>query len=145
MSTLFNETYVSPFDLLFRDFFKSELDFQPATQAKISHPVDIFETDKGLHFEVACTGLSKEDVELNIEGDILKISYNKLEGELKEAKELQDRNYIHKGVAKRSFDLGYKIASKFDLSKADAMMENGLLAIQIPYADEAKPKVLKIK
>jgi len=145
MSTLFNETYVSPFDLLFRDFFKSELDFQPATQAKISHPVDIFETDKGLHFEVACTGLSKEDVELNIEGDILKISYNKLEGELKEAKELQDRNYIHKGVAKRSFDLGYKIASKFDLSKADAMMENGLLTIQIPYADEAKPKVLKIK
>jgi len=139
MSTLF------PYDLLFRDFFKSDLDFQPATQAKFTHPVDIFETDKGLHFEVACTGLSKEDVELNIEGDILKISYNKLEGELKEAKELQDRNYIHKGVAKRSFDLGYKIASKFDLSKADAMMENGLLAIQIPYADEAKPKVLKIK
>ena len=139
MSTLF------PYDLLFRDFFKSDLDFQPATQAKFTHPVDIFETYKGLHFEVACTGLSKEDVELNIEGDILKISYNKLEGELKEAKELQDRNYIHKGVAKRSFDLGYKIATKFDLSKADAMMENGLLTTQIPYADEAKPKVLKIK
>jgi len=139
MSTLF------PYDLLFRDFFKSDLDFQPATQAKFTHPVDIFETDKGLHFEVACTGLSKEDVELNIEGDILKISYNKLEGELKEAKAYQDRNYIHKGIAQRSFNLGYKIASKFDLSKADAMMENGLLAIRIPYADEAKPKVLKIK
>jgi len=139
MSTLF------PYDLLFRDFFKSDLDFQPATQAKFTHPVDIFETDKGLHFEVACTGLSKEDVKLNIEGDILKISYSKLEGELKESLEYEDRNYIHKGVAKRSFDLGYKIASKFDLSKADAMMENGLLAIQIPYADEAKPKVLKIK
>jgi HSP20 family molecular chaperone IbpA len=139
MSTLF------PYDLLFRDFFKSDLDFQPATTAKFTHPVDIFETDKGLHFEVACTGLSKSDVELNIEGDILKISYNKLEGELQEALEYKDRNYIHKGVAKRSFNLGYKIASKFDLSKADAMMENGLLAIQIPYADEAKPKVLKIK
>ena len=133
MSTLF------PYDLLFRDFFKSDLDFQPATTAKFTHPVDIFETDKGLHFEVACTGLSKEDIELNIEGDILKISYNK------EAKEYEDRNYIHKGIAQRSFNLGYKIASKFDLSKADAMMENGLLAIQIPYADEAKPKVLKIK
>jgi len=133
MSTLF------PYDLLFRDFFKSDLDFQPATTAKFTHPVDIFETDKGLHFEVACTGLSKEDIELNIEGDILKISYNK------EAKEYEDRNYIHKGIAQRSFNLGYKIASKFDLSKADAMMENGLLAIRIPYADEAKPKVLKIK
>jgi len=137
MSTLF------PYDLLFRDFFKSDLDFQPATQAKLTHPVDIFETDKGLHFEVACTGLSKEDIELNIEGDILKISYSK-DAKAADA-EAKGRNYIHRGVAKRSFNLGYKIASKFDLSKAEAMMENGLLGIKIPYADEAKPKVLKIK
>jgi len=139
MSTLFFERNTSPFDLLFRDFFKSELDFQPAENAKITHPVDIFETKHGLHFEVACTGLSKEDIELNIEGDILKISYNR------EVKEQVERSYIHKGIAKRSFNLGYKIASKFDLSKAEAIMENGLLAIRIPFAEEAKPKVLKIK
>jgi len=143
MSTLFFERQLSPFDLLFKDFFKSDLNFQPATEAKHSHPVDIFETDKGLHFEVACTGLSKEDVELNLEGDILKISYSK-DAEAADA-EAQGRNYIHRGVAKRSFNLGYKIASKFNLSKAEAMMENGLLAIRIPFAEEAKPKVLKIK
>ena len=139
MSTLFFERQLSPFDLLFKDFFKSELNFQPAVEAKIPHPVDVFETKYGLHFEVACTGLSKEDVSLDIEGDILKISYNK------EAKEYEDRTYIHKGVAKRSFNLGYKIASKFDLSRAEAMMENGLLGIKIPYAEEAKPKSIKIR
>jgi HSP20 family molecular chaperone IbpA len=139
MSTLFFERNTSPFDLLFRDFFKSELDFQPAASAKTPHPIDIFETKHGLHFEVACTGLSKEDIELNIEGDILKISYNKETGEYAE------RNYIHRGIARRSFNLGYKIASKFDLSKAEAIMESGLLAIRIPFAEEAKPKVLKIK
>ena len=143
MSTLFFERQLSPFDLLFKDFFRSDLNFQPAIEAKHSHPVDIFETDKGLHFEVACTGLSKEDVELNLEGDILKISYSK-DAEAADA-EAQGRNYIHRGVAKRSFNLGYKIASKFNLSKAEAMMENGLLAIRIPFAEEAKPKVLKIK
>ena len=137
MSTLF------PYDLLFRDFFKSDLDFQPATQAKFTHPVDIFETKHGLHFEVACTGLSKSDIELNIEGDVLKILYSK-DAEAADV-EVQGRNYIHRGVAKRSFNLGYKIASKFDLSKAEAMMENGLLGIRIPFAEEAKPKVLKIK
>ena len=140
MTTLISERHLSPFDLLFKDFFRSELNFQPAIEAKISHPVDIFETKHGLHFEVACTGLSKEDVELNIEGDILKISYQRFE-----KKEYEDRTYIHQGVAKRSFNLGYKIASKFDLSQAEAMMENGLLAIRIPYAEEAKPKTLKIK
>ncbi len=140
MTTYISEKHLSPFDLLFKDFFRSELNFQPAIEAKISHPVDIFETKHGLHFEVACTGLSKEDVELNIEGDILKISYQRFE-----KKEYEDRTYIHQGVAKRSFNLGYKIASKFDLSQAEAMMENGLLAIRIPYAEEAKPKTLKIK
>lgn len=137
MSTLF------PYDLLFRDFFKSELDFQPATQAKFTHPVDIFENKHGLHFDIACTGLSKEDVEINIEGDVLKVSYTKPQDE--ECCEVNDCTYIHRGVAKRSFNLGYKIAPKFNLSKAEAMMENGLLGIRIPFADEAKPKSIKIK
>ena len=137
MSTLF------PYDLLFRDFFKSDLDFQPATQAKFTHPVDIFENKHGLHFDIACTGLSKEDIEINIEGDVLKVSYNKPQDD--ECCEVNDCNYIHRGVAKRSFNLGYKIASKFDLSKAEAMMIDGLLGIKIPYAEEAKPKTIKIK
>lgn len=144
MSTLeIFERHISPFDILFRNHFKSDSTFQPVGNFKQPHPVNIFYNDAGLHFEVACTGLSKEDIELNIEGDILKISYSK-DAEAADA-EAQGRNYIHRGVAKRSFNLGYKIASKFDLSKAEAMMENGLLGIRIPYADEAKPKVLKIK
>jgi len=143
MSTLFFERQLSPFDLLFKDFFKSELNFQPATEAKISHPVDIYENKNGLHFEVACTGLSKEDVEINIEGDVLKISYSKPQEDA--CCEVDECNYIHKGVAKRSFNLGYKIASKFHLSQATAEMKNGLLKISVPFAEEAKPKVLKIK
>ena len=143
MSTLFFEKQISPFDLLFRDFFKSELDFQPAIGAKYSHPIDIFENKHGLHFDVACTGLTKNDIEINIEGDVLRISYNKSKDEA--CCETNDCNYIHKGIAKRSFNLGYKIASKFDLLKAEEMMENGLLAIRIPFAEEAKPKSLKIK
>ena len=143
MSTLFNETYVSPFDLLFRDFFKSELDFQPATQAKISHPVDIYENKNGLHFEIACTGLTKSDIQIDIEGDVLKVNYNKPKEE--DCCEVNDCHFIYKGVARRSFNLGYKIASKFDLSQAEASMKDGLLKIAVPYAESSKPKVLKIK
>lgn len=142
MSTLFRENYFSPFDLLFKDFFKSELDFQPASSAKLSHPVDIFENSEGLHFEVACTGLTKEDIELNIEGNLLTIKYDRNN---KDSKNEEGHNYIHRGIARRSFSLGYRIAPKFDLTKADAAMENGLLTIQIPFADEAKPKLLQIK
>ena len=143
MSTLFFERHISPFDLLFRDFFKSELDFQPAIEAKISHPVDIYENKNGLHFEIACTGLTKNDIEINIEGDILKISYNKPKDEA--CCEVDDCKYIHRGIAKRSFNLGYKVASKFNLSESSAEMKDGLLRISVPFAEESKPKTLKIK
>ena len=143
MSTLFFERHISPFDLLFRDFFKSELDFQPAAEAKISHPVDIYENKNGLHFEIACTGLTKNDIEINIEGDILKISYNKPKDEA--CCEVDDCKYIHRGIAKRSFNLGYKVASKFNLSESSAEMKDGLLKISVPFAEESKPKALKIK
>jgi len=41
--------------------------------------------------------------------------------------------------------LGWKVARRFELSKAKAEMINGLLCIQIPLANEAKPKTLTIK
>jgi HSP20 family protein len=111
--------------------------------AKIQHPVDIYENENGLHFEIACTGLTKKDIEINIESDVLRVAYSKPKDD--ECCEVNNCNYIHRGIAKRSFNLGYKIASKFSLANADAEMKDGLLKITIPFADEAKPKVLKIK
>jgi len=128
-----------PFDILFRNFFDANAHFAPATETKAPHPVDIYENQNGLYFEIACTGLDKDEVSIDIEGDILKVSHNK------EDKAESLHGYIYKGIAKRSFNLGYKISSKFNLSKAEAEMKNGLLKISIPFADEAKPKSLKIK
>ena len=129
----------SPFDILVKNFFTSDSYFAPAMDVKIGHPVDIYETKDGLCFEVAGTGLTKEDININIEGDLLRISYSKKEETNNEV------NYIHKGISKRSFNLGYKVARKYDLNSADATMENGLLKIVIPFAEESKPKSLKIK
>lgn len=140
MSTLqLLERHLSPFDILFRNHFNADSTFQPASNTKQSHPLNIFFDDKGLHFEVACTGLTKKDVILDIEGDILKISYKKPEDES------FHEGTIHRGLSKKSFDLRYKIAPKFDLSKPDATLENGLLEIFIPLAEEAKSKSIKIK
>ena len=140
MSTLqLLERHLSPFDILFRNHFKADSTFQPTTNTKQSHPLNIFFDDKGLYFEVACTGLTKKDVILDIEGDILKITYKKPEDEK------FHEGTIHQGLSKKSFDLRYKIAPKFDLGQTDASLTNGLLEIFIPLAEEAKPKSIKIK
>lgn len=136
MSTLF----LDPFDILFRDYFNTRDGFLPAVESKISHPVNIFETVNGLVFEIACTGLSKSDVKIDLEHDILRVSYTKPKEE-----ESTDVIHVKRGLSKKSFNLGYRVANRFNLSKAEATMENGLLTIEIPFADEAKPKTLKIK
>ena len=139
MSSTIFERNVHPFDLLFRNFFEPDRNFFPVVESKIPHPVDIYESDFGLHFEIACTGLTKKDVQINIEGDVLRISYNKEKDETDNG-----YKYIHRGVAKRSFNLGYKISSKFNLPKSAAEMNDGLLEISIPFAQEAKPRSLEI-
>lgn len=148
MSTLFKmheshatlpSHFFDPFDILFRDYFKTDETFVPANSTKGSHPVDIYETPDGLNFEIACTGLKKDDVKIELEGDILRVSYTKEKED--DAKHI----YVRRGISKRSFNLGYRVASRFNLSKADAVLDNGLLTIAIPFAEESKPKTLKIK
>ena len=127
----------NPFDILVRNFFKDAGHFRPIQESKLPHPVDIYERDNGLGIDIACTGISKEDIEILIEGNIIRVNYNKPDEE-----DLGE--FIYKGIAKRSFNLGWKIDSKFNLSKAVAEFKNGLLKVVIPFAKGAEPKTLKI-
>ena len=138
---LFDPGFASPLDVLVKNFFDKDAIFDKPSRQAVTHPIDVFEDHNGLTFEVACVGLDKKDVNISIEGDILKVSHKK--GEQQQSTE--DKRYYHTGVRKSSFDFGWKVARRFNLSKANAEMKNGLLCILIPYATEAKPKTLTIK
>ena len=131
---------LSPLDVLVKNFFDNDSVFNKPDNRSVKHPIDIYEDDNGLTFEVACTGLSKSDVDITIEGDVLKIAYDK-DDNLK----LGEKQFYHSGIKRSSFNFGWKIARRFELAKADAKMENGLLSITIPLANESKPKSIKIK
>ena len=128
----------SPFDILFRDFFKSDGDFTPFNSIKVNHPVDIYEAEEGLNIDIACVGLTKKDIDLTNEGDILRVEYKKDKGS-------NEAEYIQRNIAKRAFNFGWRISRRFDLSKLNAKLENGLLHLYAPLADEAKPKTVTIK
>ena len=138
MNTHILERSLNPFDLLFRNLFESEAAFIPAEQAKQQYPINIFEDDLGLTFELACTGIPKEAIEVKLEGDTINFSYDKAKTPDPE------RKYIHRGIAKRSFNLAYKLGTKFNPTKASAKFNDGLLIVTVPFAKEAAPKVLKI-
>ena len=93
-----------------------------------------------MYFDIACTGLTKKQIDIKVEDDILRVSYTK-----KDEKDDLDRHIHHSGIAKRSFNLGWKIARRFDLSKIEGSMTDGLLKLYIPLTPESKPKTVSIK
>ena len=128
---------IDPFDIVWKNFFDVNSTFN-TFENKINYPVDILETENGLRFELAVVGLSEADLDIQVDGDTLRITYEKPETE-------EIKTYLQKGIAKRSFDLAWKVASKFELSKLDASLDKGLLTLNVPYAPEKAPKKIEIK
>ena len=141
MGTIFLEKTFSPLDILVKNFFNAEQEeFQQPNNRILNHPVDIYEDKEGLHFDIACTGLTKKQIELKVEDDILRVIYTK-----KDDKEEKDLHHYHSGIAKRSFNIGWKIARRFSLPEIEASMKDGLLKLFIPLQPESKPKTVSIK
>ena len=141
MGTIFLEKHFSPLDILVKNFFNAEQEeFQQPNNRILNHPVDIYEDKQGLNFDIACTGLTKKQIELKVEDDVLRVIYTK-----KDKDEPKDLHIYHSGIAKRNFNLGWKIARRFDLSKIEASMKDGLLKLFIPLTPESKPKTVSIK
>jgi HSP20 family molecular chaperone IbpA len=136
MTTYLKEWTMDPFDIVWKNFMSSNSNYNTINE-KINYPVDIYETDNGLCFELAVVGLDKEDLEILVEGDTLRVTHD--------GKQDQERNYIARGIARRSFDLAWKVASKFELSKLTAKIDKGLLIIDIPYSESKAPKKINIK
>jgi HSP20 family molecular chaperone IbpA len=126
---------LDPFDLLWRDLFDTHSHFSAITQ-KVTHPVDIFETEDGIRFEVAAVGLDQEDLSIIVDGDQLRITYEK--------PNRAEQTPIYRGIKRSSFNLTWKISTKFDLGKLEASLDKGLLSLTIPVAEGKAVKQIKI-
>ena len=126
-----------PTDLLFKNFFETDSHFQSHAEIKPNYPCDLFTDDDGLHIEIAAVGLDKKDIKIETAENQIKVIYEKTDDE-------NSVDYIHRGIARRSFNLGWKISPKFNLNRVDAKMDKGLLSIFIPIFEDVKPKAIKI-
>lgn len=131
------------FDLLWKSFFDSNAVFKPIREKVVNHPCDIQETDNGLRIEIAAVGLNNDDIDIIIDSETLRIAHRKTEDE--KQKENDEYRYLHRSIKRASFDIAWKISSKYDLVKLEASLDKGLLTLDIPFAKENKPKKIEIK
>ena len=104
-----------------------------------SPAVDINETEDGFEVKAEIPGMKKDEIQINYEDDMLTLS-----GERNQEKEEQNKNF-HRierryGKFQRSFHLPNHV--KADGIKAN--YKNGVLTVNIPKSEEAKPKEIAI-
>jgi HSP20 family protein len=131
------------FDLLWKSFFDPNALYRPIKEKAVTHPCDIQETDNGLRIEIAAVGLDKEEINIIVDSETLRVAYRKPTSE--EEEEQNEYRYFQRSIKKASFDIAWKISSKFDLAKLEAKLDKGLLTLDVPFAKENKPKKVTIK
>jgi HSP20 family protein len=121
---------------LFNDFEKNLT--QPGNSGS-RVPVNIYEAENAFQLELVAPGRKKESFVLNIEKNILTISFDqKEEGDKTGLKTI--RNEFSINGFKRSFSLDDKINTE----AIEAKYEDGILKITLPKKEEVKPEVKQI-
>ena len=94
--------------------------------------VNIKEDIEGFKVELAAPGLDKKDFKIEINNDVLTISFEK---ETKEGEQFTKREFSY-----QSFSRSFSLPATVENEKISAKYEKGILYISIPKREEARPK-----
>ena len=84
-------------------------------------------------------GLKKEDVKISLHDGVLTVS-----GERKDVRDLEDGETHRSERVFGKFERSVKLLTSVDSAKISATYKDGVLVIELPKAEEAKPKEIAI-
>jgi len=140
------ESVFSQFDSIFRDRFSDILDgttpslslFERATYPRL----DIRDESDKVVVEVEVPGLSKEDVKVELNENVLIVR-----GEKKKDVKEEKGNYIRRELKRSSFSRQVcRLNDNCDVEKIDASFKNGILIVTIPKkkVEQTTPQIKQI-
>jgi HSP20 family protein len=104
-------------------------------------PVNIQETDKGYELSLIAPGLSKEAFKVNIDKNILSISYQQPEEKATPENEVK---WLRKEFKQRSFKRSFTLSEKTDANGITAKYADGILVLNLPKKDQVEEKATEI-
>ncbi len=133
---------INRFDGLMKDFFNEF----PSTISKSLRedvlqfpPVNIIEKTNAYEVALSAPGLSKEDFSISLENNLLTIS-----AEQKTENADSNDKMIRKEFSFKSFKRSFTIDEKIDAEQIGAKYENGILFVELPKKEIAKPAAKSI-
>jgi len=101
--------------------------------------VNIKENTDAFVVEMAAPGMSKDDFKIELNNNLLSISSEKkIENETK-----NDEEYTRREFSYQSFSRAFTLPVTVERDKISAKYDNGILVVNIPKREEAKPKPVK--
>jgi HSP20 family protein len=119
---MFDNSFFDNFPTLFDDLLtgKTLSGFMPS--------VNVSETEKSWHIEVAAPGMNKENFRISLEKDMLTIS-----AEVKTEEKKEEKNYCRREFTYGSFSRSFRVReNSVDADNIGARYENGILQIDLP-------------
>ena len=102
--------------------------------------LDVYQTPNEVVVKATLPGLKPEDVSIDITGETLTIK-----GESKAEQEIKKEDYLYQERRYGSFSRSVVLPGGLKADNAEATMEDGVLTLTIPKAEEIKPKAIKVK
>jgi HSP20 family protein len=103
-------------------------------------PLDVFETGDKLVVKVELPGIEPDDVEVSVEDSTLTVS-----GSREFHQETEEQNYHRIERRYGAFSRSLRLPQTADAENVDARFDKGVLTIDIPKREEAKPRRIEIK
>ena len=102
-------------------------------------PLDITSTEDAITIEAALPGVHPEDVEITVHQDSLTIGVKD-----QAERESQEGERVYREVRRSFGSRTLTLPSGLDLDRAAASFENGMLRLDIPRAEQAKPRQIPV-
>jgi HSP20 family protein len=132
----FNNRPYRHLDNVFDDLFNGF----PSVAATTGNPaVNIYEHKDSFVLELNVPGRTKEEFSIAIDKGLLTVSAEK-----KEPATSDDVKAIRREFTNGGFKRSFTVDEKIDVNNVQAKYENGILSIELPKKEEAKPQVKQI-
>jgi HSP20 family protein len=123
---------------LFNDAFERTAS-QESNLTTWAPAVDIHENEHELVVKADLPGVEAKDLDIRVENNILTIR-----GERRFEKKVNEDNYLRVERAYGSFSRSFSLANTVNPDGIKADYQNGVLTLNVPKREEAKPKQIKV-
>jgi HSP20 family protein len=128
------------FNQMLGDIWSGQSSAEEVSTRRWMPAVDIRETDEALVLSAELPGMTKEDVQITLENQVLTLS-----GERKFEKEAKGENYHRIERSYGAFNRSFTLPTHVKTDKVDASFENGVLSVTLPKMEESKPRRISIR